>query len=519
MSAEFLSVILEPIKTNLELTIITAGDKKYFTALQTLIASIKGSHNAEIIVFDLGLTVLQRKWLSRQGVKLVKISSNQLFINKRVHFWQTWNKPLYFIKAAALIKARSNKKLLWIDADCIITGSLKWVCRNLDTTPVIFSDTAAILCANNDLQKAKKVIANSDELYNIEKYKVPERCSIDSYPNAGVIGLNLSNKLDNEILHYWSFMVKEANKNSKLLDKKQIDWEDQRWLKWYDQGALQWAIEKCNATHKIINDDRFNNSTHSRFIKDYKNTVRVVGELKKDGRVKILHFLAGIKPYKTFPKKFNPDVEKYLLNRKDIKILVLGHKHRKRFSSSEKFLQYVHLPDIDKDNDLAETRIFKSDILLKYTGYIGLATAQWNTKYKNRCLKLNQLNILPMQISKVWAACKSGEHWIEYTENIHKGMGKYLEYLIQELNIDPYKEVPWSNNFIAHSSVVKDLQSWIWHCYSLLYCKFGNKFEYGIEGFDESRTGSYLAERISMLFFCMRNDLNIEQIPNKICQF
>ena len=173
------------------------------------------------------------------------------------------------------------------------------------------------------------------------------------------------------------------------------------------------------------------------------------------------------------------------------------------------------LPSISKENDLAESRIFLTNkISLCNKEYIGLATAQWDIKYKNKCLPLNELHKLPMQLSRVWCGAKSDFYWYEYTEQIHPGMKKYLDYLIKELNIKYIKhEIPWSNNFIAHHSVLNNLQQWWWNCWSLLKIKFGSNIKYGMDGFDVSRTGSYLAERLSMLFFCMRDDLQYLQIP------
>lgn len=508
---DFLNAVLQYKKTKLDLTIITAADKGYFTALQALIASIKSSHEVDIIVLNLGLTKLQILWIIKQNVKVIDITSSEIEIPKSVHFWQTWNKPCYFIQAAK----HTNKKLfLWIDADCIVTNSLKWIDRNLlESQPIIFSDTAALLCCNNSVKDAKEVVSNSEELYVQKKYVVSERFEIDSYPNAGVVGLNLTRELDRDILKNWVYMIKEANKDVRLLDKTKNRWEDQRWLKWYDQGALQWAIEKSKATHKVINDHRFNDASSVRLVKNFNDTIKVIEEVKEAKSIKVIHFLAGSKPYNSFPRNFNPDTNNYPENRSDLQIFVLGHKKKEKLSYP--CLEYVHLPDIVEDNDLAESRIFLTNKINNCSKkYIGLATAQWDTKYKNICCNLSELYKLPMRLDTVWCGKKALKSWYKYTNNVHSGMKRYLDYLVEELNIRNVSyEVPWSNNFIAHKSVVKDLHKWWWHCQSLLKIRFGNNIKYGMNGYDTTRIGAYIAERFSMLFFCMRDDLKYVQIP------
>lgn len=498
---QFLNSVLKPTKTKIDSVIVTAADSGFFVPVQSLVASLKLSHDAHLVVCDLGFTKSQRAWLLRQGVHLFK---PKLIVPKTVFFWQTWNKPYYLEQ----VHEKYFTTLIWIDADCVVTGSLETLDKLAQERFTVFTDTASIV--HNGFNRGVENATNKDYVY--EKYPVNKRLLPGEQPNAGVIGINLNRTEDWLLLRQWQFMVRQSMIDKKLFDKKTARHVgDQKAISWHDQGCLQWAIEKLGMHHCVLGDTRFNDPVALSNAQSYKE---FIGKAERITTTRIAHFPSGNKPYQHFPKKFNPDVSEFPAQRKDLTILVLGHTDNRPPKSH--YLKYVHLPDIDEDNDLAETRVFRSNILGKIkTDYIGLATAQWNAKYVEKCLPLEQLHNLPMQISRVWASAKSDSYWFEYSESIHKGISKYIYYLATKHGIENKLDrcVPWSNNFIAHRSVVRDLQQWIWHCYSCLYEQFGNKFNYVMDGFDRTRTGSYLAERISMLFFCMRDDLQIEQIP------
>lgn len=508
---QYLNAVLRPAKVKIESLILTAADSKFFVPLQALVASIKLSHDARLVVQDLGLTKTQRDWLERQGVYSI-FSQRKQVVPKNVFFWQTWNKPFYLEQLHSVAVNYMFTPIIWIDADCIVTGSLETLDKLAQERFTIFADTASIV--HNGFDRGVENATNKDYVY--EKYPVNKRLLKGEQPNAGVIGINLNRTEDWLLLRQWQFMVRQSMIDKKLFDKKTAKHVgDQKAISWHDQGCLQWAIEKLGMHHCVLGDVRFNDPVALSNAQSYKE---FIGKTERITTTRIAHFPSGNKPYDKFPKKFNPDTSEFPAQRKDLTILVLGHTDNRPLKKH--FLKYVHLPDIDDDNDLAETRVFRSNILGKIkTDYIGLATAQWNAKYVEKCLPLEQLHTLPMQISRVWAAAKSDSYWFEYSEGIHKGISKYIYYLATKHDIENKLDrcVPWSNNFITHRSVVRDLQQWIWHCYGLLYAQFGCKLNYGMDGFDRTRTGSYLAERISMLFFCMRDDLQIEQIPCLSC--
>lgn len=501
ISSEFLNVVLQPKKVPLASTIVTAADSGYFVAIQALIASLKLSHIARLVVCDLGFTQRQKRWIERQGALLFK---PKLIVPKTVFFWQTWNKPFYIEQVSKIYSG----SIIWIDADCIVLGSIRTFDLLTQKSFVIINDRASI--NYNGWKLGIENASNKPEMY--KKYPVYQRLLPGEQPNAGIIGIWLRRTEDKDIHTKWSEMVRQCMKDTILFDKKAAKHVgDQKDISWHDQGCLQWAIEKCSAHHCVLGDERFNESKVLNGSQSYQDFINKFNKITAE---RIAHFPSGSKPYNYFPKNFNPDIIGYPANRQDLRIFVLGHKN-KRAKLIGPCLEYVHLPDIDKNNDLAESRIFQSDKLLKCKQeYIGLATAQWNTKYNTRCLSLKELHSLPLRLSRVWCGAKSDRHWFYYTESTHQGMGKYLEYLINRLHIrNIEQEIPWSNNFIAHRSVLNDLQSWHWNCWGLLRAKFGNNIKYGMEGHDKTRVGSYIAERISMLFFCMRDDLEYLQIP------
>jgi|GEM_PF-2863386 len=497
----FLNCLIQEPKTKLRATVVSAADAAYFVPLQTLVVSLRLSHECEIAVIDLGLSAGQRGWLKDHGCRLLKRPAT-LLMPLRAFMWQTWNKPLW-IQVAGV--ACSDRPLLWIDADCIVTGSLELLDRLASLRPVAFADCAALHF--NGWRDGTESVSNRAELYRA--FPTPSRFKPGEPPNAGVLACNPWRREDARLLSCWSEMIARAAKDSRLRYKRSKSHDAQGWLRWYDQGALQWALEKLDRREWVIHDVRFNDPISAHGTKSLAELTHKIERLQT---TRIIHFPCGSKPYGTFPKRFSPSVRHYPRRRTDLTLLVLGHeRERLKTCQNVPHAKCVYLPDIDADNSLAESRIFASNHIANAgTEYVGLCTARWNEKYAGECRPLERLHELPMGVSRVWAARPAEPDWLELTERDHPGMRRILEYLAGAMGArNPKRRSVWSNNLIAHWSVVRGLQDWVWRGLGLAFAEFGPKPRYGMAGWDKTRPLSYLAERISMLYFCMRDDLEI----------
>lgn len=476
---------INPQKLN-NTVILTAADSKYFIALSTLICSLHLTHTSEqkIICINLGLTKKQIAWLKKYNVE-VQDAPRKLLMPRSVKMWQTWNKPQYILQQIAY----KHKYVLWIDADCAVLDNLRFIENIVKQQFVVFACTAAIF--NLGIEEAIKCLKNNNSL---DKFNDGE------HPNAGVCAFDLIR--DRDLLEKWASKIN-------IIASKQDKY------KWYDQGALQEIIEELDETDKVICDIRYNDGT--RQANNFDELIDNFHIARREG-TRIVHFPCESKPYhkKDYPKNLN--INGYPANRQDLKIYVLGHKEKKNLSAP--CLNYIHLPDIDRNNTFAESRIFQSNLIEKSNSeYVGLVTAQWDIKYNStmECCKLEDLYKLPMRKDLVWCGRKADTNWLHQTEKDHPGIKKILNFLAGNIELvnKLHLTTLWSNNFISHKSVVLEIQDWFWKCWSLITKHFGNDvhklYKYPKEEF--SRPLSYLAERFTMMYFCSREDLQLKQIP------
>ena len=498
--AAFYNALLHAERSTLHATVVTAADAGYFVALQCLVVSLRLSHDCKVVVFDLGLTRSQRDWLDEHGCE-VRPTPDLAFTRERF-FWQSWNKPLFLDQVKG--------PLLWLDADAIVTGPLTTIDELLRDRPVFFSDSAAIHF--NGWREGVRGTTNESALY--EDYPVRQRFRPGDHPNAGVIAIDATRPRDRRILDTWLKMVRLAADDDALSPPRNATSQHQHGLlRWHDQGALQWTLEKLGECDLVLADQRFNDPVR---CVGAKSLDELVVKLHDARTTRVVHFPCDSKPYAYFPEDFSPNVRGYPLNRTDLTLLVLGHETDVLARIDAPHARTIYLPSLDPDNDLAESRVFASNVLTTCeTEYVGLCTQRWDAKYAGRCWPLRRLYRLPQRPSVVWAAAVADRGWLKYTEEAHPGMAAVVEELAGLMGVKNLKAPSvWSNNFIAHRSVVLALQEWVWRGLGIVRQRFGRWPEYGMDGADASRYGSYLAERISMLYFCDRDHLEIRQIPS-----
>lgn len=153
-------------------------------------------------------------------------------------------------------------------------------------------------------------------------------------------------------------------------------------------------------------------------------------------------------------------------------------------------IRKVDLTQLDANNDLAESRFFHHQPVVPDT-YIGLATWRWDQKYT--CLRLADLPTLACSPNVVWCADLADANWPAQSEGFHKGMSVILDELGAQNN-----PAPWSNNFVAHCDIIRGLASFHQQQWPLIVKRWGAYPPYHTP--PDGRHGSYLAERLSMIY-------------------
>lgn len=209
--------------------IVTASDAGFFSNLRFLILSLRHWTNYPVVVFDLGLLPTQKDWLNEQsGVVILPMPLTDKWIAPilQEHWWQTWLKPFYVLAAPF-------DRVLWIDADCVVTGPLEEAFALLDHAPLLVSD------------RTKAETRNRPRLYR--HLAVPEGHDPESVTvNAGVVGL--CKIRDRALLDTWCWGIQWAAQQPKLREL----------VTFADQGILNWAIVRNSLAGVVQTDTRWN---------------------------------------------------------------------------------------------------------------------------------------------------------------------------------------------------------------------------------------------------------------------
>jgi hypothetical protein len=209
--------------------IVTASDAGFFDNLRFLVASVRQSSDYPIAVYDLGMTEPQREWLSEYGnVSVLAIPGLNKWTApiRNAAWWQTWLKPLYIVAAPF-------DRVLWIDADCVVTAELSEAFSALDSGPLLVKDHTP---ANTQNQR---------RLYR--HLKVPPGSNPDGVSaNAGVVGV--CRIRDRQLLDTWAWGVQWAAQQPRLRD----------FVAYADQGLLHWAIARHELNSVVLESKRWN---------------------------------------------------------------------------------------------------------------------------------------------------------------------------------------------------------------------------------------------------------------------
>jgi hypothetical protein len=210
-----------------------------------------------------------------------------------------------------------------------------------------------------------------------------------------------------------------------------------------------------------------------------------------------------------------------------IKIFVLGHSDESFKNIPNKpHLQKINLSNlllpIPNTNDLAENRFFLLDesFFKDCPDYIGVLSSSYESKYQNLIGLENLVDIAAKISPKIIYAPSPTAHfnngkWVEWSEHYH---GNNMLLLMKEItslyNVRlENKPTFWANNFICHKSVFLDFIAYFKIIFEYMHEKY--KYNFDIRVDDKSRIAAYVYERVSMIYFSRRNDLEIIRIPSR----
>lgn len=200
-----------------EQAVLTAADDAYFPGAWTLASSLHRVHpGLQCYVQDLGLADWQRRRLTELGAALLPAWPLEVISPELSSVWQTFNKPFYILRCPA-------RRVLWLDSDCIVTGSLRPLFELLRSRHLML----AHWFPGDDCR-------NDPEIY--ERLPTPIRLADAQLFNLGVGGFDKSREADARLLRAWAWCVGAAAVDARLRSL----------IHWGDEGALLWACEWLN---------------------------------------------------------------------------------------------------------------------------------------------------------------------------------------------------------------------------------------------------------------------------------
>lgn len=210
----------------------------------------------------------------------------------------------------------------------------------------------------------------------------------------------------------------------------------------------------------------------------------------------------------------------------DLKIFVLGHQELQLSKVADHDLLektnlcYLELP-IENTNHIAENRFFLVE-QKKFNGctdYVGVLSANYDNKYPHLVPLSRMEQVLPkLKESIVFAASPTETFyegkWIDYSYKYHVTFEKYLKDMAQTFNLKLENQPTfWANNFICHKKVFLDFLVFFKAVFKYMHEKYAYTYQMKVD--DNSRIAAYVYERVSMLYFANRSDLEIRKIPAK----
>jgi hypothetical protein len=206
-----------------------------------------------------------------------------------------------------------------------------------------------------------------------------------------------------------------------------------------------------------------------------------------------------------------------------LKIFVLGHSADCFKSLPPKdFLQPINLNDLalnfPNDNRDGEARFFlqPESSVMNFPEYVGTLTYRHNQKYPGT-INLEVMDCLERRMAPnvVYASAPTETNfkdWVAYTNAYHRTIGPFLRELADLMGMSLHSgKSLWANNFVCHRDVMADLMRLFREVYPKAKALFGDSL--GIKCDDPNRPMAYLLERVTMIYFSNRTDLEIRPMP------
>lgn len=209
-----------------------------------------------------------------------------------------------------------------------------------------------------------------------------------------------------------------------------------------------------------------------------------------------------------------------------LKIFVLGHQELQlsKIADHELIektnLCYLDLP-IENNNHIAENRFFLVD-QKKFNDcpdYIGVLSANYDNKYPHLISLGSMERLVPKLKENIVFAASPTEtfcegKWVDYSYKYHVTFEKYLEDMAKTFSLKLDNQPTfWANNFICHKKVFLDFLVFFKTVFKYMHEKYAYTYQMKVD--DTSRVSAYVYERVSMLYFANRSDLEIRRITCK----
>lgn len=413
-----------------------------------------------------------------------------------------------FLKPYALKYIYDNKskldveKMLYLDIDMLFLRNLQQLFDHIEKTPLIVKE----LGVDIDTYGYENYVNDPslDYVFRInKKHKIKYP---DIHCNTGVLGFDLSRKLDINIINKWAYYT-----NQVLF--RNIAYR----VKWWDQGVFNLVLEKLNLFDLVSSNRKFNHTVlpDSYYMQD-------VSHMDSN----IIHFIGDSKPSLR-------NMLYYKKNLTNIDISLCAHKpeNKNKDYQLRHYLNYRNLNTLDykksdwSNNSLGESRIFLAENVYDPSKKIwGCLTASFNQKYAP--FKVDHLHnyinfeILLSSSNNVYCSSLCTGNKTPHNHDLwHKNFQKHFRKLypgsdfVQQKILDitgiTYEgdvSVPYANQIICNKELFEELSDYTKKVIDKVIDSFGIDFDYPNIP-DKRRSLAYVMEEVLMLWWSQKKNI------------
>ena len=131
--------------------------------------------------------------------------------------------------------------------------------------------------------------------------------------------------------------------------------------------------------------------------------------------------------------------------------------------------------------------------------FIGIADANWNSKFKNVC-KIQYLNTIKFKNNTIYSPCISST-WYEDSINIMSETKKIIDDAMNVNSIFKKNNVSiMSSNFICHKDIMKKYAMWFKENFEVFFDKYQDLFD-----ISSKKKQAFFYERLTSIYFSNQN--------------